>query len=293
MEITPVVFEESDRYHQAMAAVARRLVSSRHFGLLPQAPFQVDPSSEEGGTTTVTLRHLEAVTPAGDHLWVDGADTTTIPIPNTIGAVCYITIRREGSLEQETNGIPYERPRHVYDACALEHIGPDSLPIVKLVRNASRWNIQNHYLPPLAAMSANEEMTHLLRDCVSTASAVVQTLAEHHPSLDTLWLQSAAYDLRLLTVDDTPHDLYRMLARLVHGLKLLNLPETAECLGAELPRFNNNDILDSITPLQVALVASETALKAAPKPEKKPETKPETKPEKPGEEEYVELYIDL
>ena len=247
MEITPATFDAADKYQLAMHHIGRQLASHRYYGVLPFGTTNITTALNDN-IVTLQINTLLAVGQEGQTIHISN-DSVTLHLPTIQQDQCFITIRQDGYVELETNGISFDANNFAYEITTLDNIDSHRLAIAKLTKQNLIWQVQKKYVPPIVSLNAHSYMMELLTLSQQNLNNIVQQLPVKHPNTNVTDLKICALELNDFSGPESPEEYHHLLHKAATILSWTHLPESENLPIADLPRFNQNDILNSITPL--------------------------------------------
>ncbi len=242
MEITPATFEAVDRFNESLASISRRMSVMGCHGLLHDSPINF-PITVIDGNISVQVYSLEAVSRSGILFQISG-ESISLKQPHASGRECYVVVHTDGEIEQEVNDVPYAKPRFLYDYSRLDDIGPDSIPIAKLILLNDTWNVQELYIPPCMTVGSHPELLKIVNNSKALLDSILSKYVDKIDSARLLQIRMLSVELDTYNGYETPKELYVLLRKIVVAIDTsinsgISMPE--------IPAFNNDDILLSIS----------------------------------------------
>lgn len=265
MEITPATFEAVDRFNESLAATSRRMIVRSSHGLLPLSDINI-PITVSDDLITIQVYSLEAVSRSGLLFQLSG-ESISLKQPHASGRECYLVVHSDGDIEQLVNDVPFAKPRYAYDYCQLHDIGLDSIPIAKLFLNNGSWSVQELYIPPCMSIGAHPELFKIVRKCAALLNSIIAKFSTRFDTNALLAIKLLVVELNAYDGSESPKDFYVILNKLTTIVATLSLTTS---VPIDIPPFNNDDILLSISPLVDFLISVESfVVEPDPKPEVK------------------------
>lgn len=247
MEITPATFEETDRYREEADQELRRLHAIRGCGLIPRCPKNVNLVLA-GGILTVKVGRLEGITAQGNLLQIVD-DTIQLNEPHDKGHECYLAVRADGETEFEVNNTFFRSPRFTYSFCSLSELDGNCLPFAKLIREGEAWRIQDLYIPPCMAVSADPELVNIVGLQRGKLASIIGTAQGRMAPHEAMMLRLMLLELDGYRMCETPHEFYNLLNRIVLVLSATSIAGSEGLSAPQASPLEEYDILKSIQPL--------------------------------------------
>ena len=269
MEITPATFEAVDRFNESLATTSRRMSVRGCHGLLPHSDINF-PITVIDDTISIQVYSLEAVSRSGILFQING-DFISLKQPHACGRECYVVVYTDGDVEQDINDVPFAKPRFQYDYSQLEDISSDCLPIAKLSLSGEFWNIQELYIPPCMTVGSHPELFKIVQESVTHTKSILGKYSGNIEVANLMTIKMLCIELESYDGSETPKEFYVLLRKIAVALSSsignnVTLPD--------IPQFNNDDILLSISVMTNYLVAVDTSA-VVPEPMPAPQrTKP-------------------
>ena len=276
MLITPSTFEAADKFEIAMHHIGRQIVTHRLFGVLPTGNMNISTSLNDN-IISVKINELEAVNRAGESICIKN-DSVTLKLPNLQNSQCYVALYREGVVEQELNGILFNKDAYNYEICALDNIDAYKFPIVKLVQSDANWEVLQEYIPPILSLNTHSYMMRHLSNTQALVREILEQLAIKYPSLKIQTLKTCAIELNDYYGAESPEEYHHLLHKIVSILSWSNLFPIEQPQPSNL-LFNQNDILNSILLLEQCIYVFYEHISNEDIKQKEPEP--------------IELYVEL
>ncbi len=194
MEMTARTLAGMNRHIDFQQQIAIQVALGRtRIGLFPNVPF-----NNKGNFVRNTFEMDEfkcmALMPSGRIIDVDECAVVTIPM--LYGSKYYLTVGfADDQIEFEKEGVPYIRPRYVYQINTLEEIeGKDLLPVVRFKVSDGVFSVDPDFIPPTLQLECDERY----KTCIKNLTEHLEALATHEKLIDEFGKRALLHYLFLL-----------------------------------------------------------------------------------------------
>lgn len=194
MEMTARTLAGMNRHIDFQQQIAIQVALGRtRIGLFPNVPF-----NNKGNFVRNTFEMDEfkcmALMPSGRIIDVDECAVVTIPM--LYGSQYYLTVGfADDQIEFEKEGVPYIRPRYVYQINTIEEIGErDLLPVVRFKVSDGVFSVDPDFIPPTLQLECDERY----KTCIHNLAERLETLASHEKLIDEFGKRALLHYLFLL-----------------------------------------------------------------------------------------------
>ena len=230
LDISPEIFVRSDNYHIAERHLLGRFLAFRNYGILPNSRFRMEGSLDNG---KIVVRNLEctAITCDG-HLINIQSD---MPYP------------RETELKDADDALylvlsidPYilpvvdeqsitAAPNYYFVLRKMDEEVEKGIPILKMIKDAQGWKIDDNYIPPVVALNTIESLKKKHVEIKNLISQIIEKLPES--GLFTGQLTMLNLEWKNYTLQESPEEFVLLLKKFClifqHYLKTIkNIVET-------------------------------------------------------------------
>jgi len=211
MEITPEIFIESDHYHIAERQMLSALLASRGYGIFPNSKFTIDYELHNN-KIEIRIANCIALTKNGDVINIQQNTSFIKELPIDEVSECYAVLSLVHQAQKQTD----ESELHIvpqYDISFLStnELIENGIPVLKLLKQNSAWEIDAHYIPPAIALNALHSLTNKFIEIKD----IIKKIIGCYPEKDAhyLTLMMLQIELNNFSSKESPETLIMMMKK--------------------------------------------------------------------------------
>jgi len=213
LDITPEIFVASDNYHITERTLLGRFSTFRLYGISPDRKFHIEKSIDN---SKIYIKNLEclAITRSGYliNMYKDTPFNKELNLSETAGIELYavLTVNPYSAIfpgNQENQACP----EYNIILKRVEETVENGIPVLKIYKNNTNWEIDNDYIPPSVALCS---MDTLNRKCLEIKN-IINKIIEKLPKEEPLYLQIIMLQLELNNcyLQKSPQELIQLLKK--------------------------------------------------------------------------------
>ena len=175
MELTPQVFISLDERLDFKQQTAIRIaLGGRRMGLVPNTDFN-NKGTFVRNTFCIDRFQCMALLPSGRMIHTD--EEVSVKIPMLYGELYYLTVGiAEEMVTFENEGIPFTRPKYIYEIHTMEELGrADLLPVVRFKVKEGGFSIDSDFIVPCLTLESDNRFESYIRQLLDK----MERLATH------------------------------------------------------------------------------------------------------------------
>jgi len=214
LDITPEIFIKSDNYHIAERNLLGRFLAFQTYGILPNSLFRMEKSLDND---KVAIKNLECTAITKDGYLINIHRDTAYPKEIVLNATSddfYLVLSVDPYASTEKQGAS----DYSFVLKNREEPIERGIPILKIGKNNSRWEIDNNYIPPAVALNSVDTLTRKYIAIKDVINEIIEKCPENNP----LYLQITMLqlDLNNYSLQESPQEFIQLLKKFCHIFQL-------------------------------------------------------------------------
>ena len=217
MDITHEVFVASDNYHITERNQLGRFLASRLYGILPDSHFYIEHAINNNN---IRVQNLECLAISNDgyviNIQKDTPFCKELQVQETTDATLYVvlTINLYPAMPVDENEL-YIYPEYNLILKRTDEPIEQGIPIGKIYKNGSSWEVDKNYIPPSIALNAVEALKHKFFEIKNSINKIVEKIVEKISDESTIYLQTILLQLELdnFSNQKTPEELMLLMKK--------------------------------------------------------------------------------
>jgi len=246
LDITPEIFIASDNYHITERHLLGRFLATKGYGILPENNFYIEKNIDN---QRLSIQKIECLAISKDGYVINiQKDTSfqkelTLTEPTETELYVVLTVNPSPTTVDEKELYIY--PEYNFIFKNTKETIEQGIPVLKIYKNHSYWEIDNHYIPPSFALNSLDTLKHKYIEIKDVINRIIEKIPEN----DTLYLPIIMLQLELnsYSLQKTPEELTLLMKKFcrIFQLYLKTAKEIEESYNMKkfmTEPYNHNEI---------------------------------------------------